>query len=868
MRTSAPALVAALTALVATAAVAAPASAQAIDDVVHLGERYGTSPPPAYFDLKAARPDAFTFSRAWMNRNPRLRRLGDGRDDEAPDFEVVSDRAGGGTEALILGPRAGAVEGTIRVPVLLGMYSDDPTPPFSRDQMQEQFWDGPNVRGGQTITEYYDEVSRGKLNLVGETFEWVQSTRTSAEVTGGVGGIGGGQVGLFIMELLAAVDDGSVDWGLYDNDGPDGVPNSADDDGIVDVLAVLHPTRGGECGGSDLSENVWSHRFSLTGSTDQKYVTSTPSNSTISSVPFVRVDDYTIQPAKACPIDGATGDHPINGIGVFAHELGHGFGLPDLYDTRRFGHEGIGEWGLMGSGSWGCSGGSLADTPCHMSPWTKIQLGWLDPIQLEPGVDHGTLTLSPVEANGDVLRVDAPGGSNEHYLLENRQRLGSDINLRSPGLLIWHVDEDLVLSRWPENVVNAGALMGVSLEQADGFNHLGRGVNRSDAGDPFPGSLDNRSFHTGSLPASLTNADDVSGLTVLGIQLDGLNVSARVLTRFQQITVETVGELGTAGEITVDGAPGTGPVVFESAPFQQHAIEAGGGTQVEPGIRERFQRWTDDEELPRTRTFTTALEDETLTAEYGGLEVRAAIELVGGASGKEPGQIVVTPEDGVLVEEDGIWIPKDVSTTFEAAERQGFSFTEWTGDLVGLPNPTTRLMNEPFEAEAVFDFIYEVPEGQGMQIEAARPVAIQLEALNGAAPIAWTVFAGFGLPEGLTLTESGAIEGTTFETGVSTVRVRATDATGLEALADVTLDVVPPEIAVSDLVGSFLQDGNEPTESERDFLDREGNTNGVYDLGDLRAFLLAHPDLPASAEERALVRQILPVVSFDGGPSR
>ena len=40
-----------------------------------------------------------------------------------------------------------------------------------------------------------------------------------------------------------------IDWGLYDNDGPDGMPNSGDDDGFVDVLSVLHPQRGGECGG-------------------------------------------------------------------------------------------------------------------------------------------------------------------------------------------------------------------------------------------------------------------------------------------------------------------------------------------------------------------------------------------------------------------------------------------------------------------------------------------------------------------------------------------------------------------------------------------------------------------------------------------
>ena len=46
------------------------------------------------------------------------------------------------------------------------------------------------------------------------------------------------------METLEELDDGTIDWGQFDNDGPDGIPNSGDDDGFVDVLAVMHPTPG------------------------------------------------------------------------------------------------------------------------------------------------------------------------------------------------------------------------------------------------------------------------------------------------------------------------------------------------------------------------------------------------------------------------------------------------------------------------------------------------------------------------------------------------------------------------------------------------------------------------------------------------
>src|SRR5690606_41439858 len=57
------------------------------------------------------------------------------------------------------------------------------------------------------------------------------------------------RLGQYIRELLEELDARGVDWGLFDNDGPDGIPNSGDDDGFVDVLAVFHPEIGNECGG-------------------------------------------------------------------------------------------------------------------------------------------------------------------------------------------------------------------------------------------------------------------------------------------------------------------------------------------------------------------------------------------------------------------------------------------------------------------------------------------------------------------------------------------------------------------------------------------------------------------------------------------
>ena len=62
---------------------------------------------------------------------------------------------------------------------------------------------------------------------------------------------------VYVDEALKLAD-ADTDFSQYDNDGPDGVPNSGDDDGIVDLVALVHSESGGECIGSN---NLWSHRW-------------------------------------------------------------------------------------------------------------------------------------------------------------------------------------------------------------------------------------------------------------------------------------------------------------------------------------------------------------------------------------------------------------------------------------------------------------------------------------------------------------------------------------------------------------------------------------------------------------------------------
>ncbi|MFQ5535818.1 MAG: M6 family metalloprotease domain-containing protein [Gemmatimonadota bacterium] len=791
-------------------------------DVEMLGEHYGTRPPVAYYRMKAADPEAFTFSRG---RAVRLRTL-----------------IRGGVDPLEPALRAGAaarvhpVQGAFEIPVILGLFGDTNTEPkYTKDAVQTAYFG----TQGKTIHTYYSEVSGGRLTLTAVIMGWLKATasRTQLWVTNGNSGLSG-RTGDFIKDLLAAA--GDVDWGQFDNDGPDGIPNSGDDDGFVDVLAVLQPTPGAECGGSEQDNRIWSHRWSLRFATGSAYTTSTPA----ASGGMIQVDDYVIQPIFAC--NGTN----LSEIGVFTHELGHAFGLPDLYDTNDSDgkHAGAGNWSLMAAGSWGCDG-NTPNSPCHMDAWSKAVLGWATVTVVPDGSNLGDISLPGVEATGQIYRVESADGSGEYFLLENRQRTGFDVWLPKPGLLVWQIDPDWVDTYWSANMINAFDHMGVWLRQADGLNQLGRvsGGNRGDVGDPFPYEgvdRENRAFHATSNPASLSYPGTATGVTLLDIRQSGNDITLQLSNRYATVSVRSEGDTGAGGLFTVDGAPVSGPEhSFASAPFTLHEIEAAAGDILSPGIRRPFLEWTDDPDAPRIRTLSTPVEDTTLVARYGGEEVQLAMEITGSFNGIEPGTIKSSPESGDL------WFPAGTTVTLEAVPNTGFGFARWTGALAGRPNPTTVTVNAPMSAGAEFELTYAV-ESASASIEAAVEQDIALQVDNANPPVFWSVVSGT-LPQGLTLDILGHIRGAAMETGTFTVTVEARDGIGLVDRGEVTLEVVEPTLSFARLAAPFVGVGEGLTLPQQRFVDGRGNGDGAYDLGDLRAWVLSHPDLPTSAPAQA-----------------
>jgi M6 family metalloprotease-like protein len=432
---------------------------------------------------------------------------------------------------------------------------------------------------------FYHEMSNGAFGVQGASLGWVLGDSAAAYYLGACGsgnaidcGTGRGRLHGLFLGALADLDP-TTDFGLYDNDGADGIPNSGDDDGFVDVVQFVQPVIGGECGGS----GVWAHRFYLSALGGTPYVT----GDARTGGGVVQVNSYTIG-------SGVGGSGPgnrsgcgnasqISGIGTMAHEFGHAIGLPDLYDTGG-GTEGIGEWGLMSSGTY-----TSANSPTQMEAWSKEQLGWVTVVPLSA---PDAYAISPVVSRDSVYLLRPPPGvpnpRGEYFLLENRQATGSDTaNMlvggntgpKVGGLLIWHIDSAKVVSSWGSNLVNAGTIHGVALVQADGLGHLDLtdGGNRGDAGDPYPGSAGRASFSIATVPAARTNDGAYAGFVIdsvrqvvpggamafrlgFGLQLAVARTGPGTVTSTPPVPADTL--LAMGDEVTLVATPDPG-ALFE-----------------------------------------------------------------------------------------------------------------------------------------------------------------------------------------------------------------------------------------------------------------------------------------------------------------
>lgn len=397
------------------------------------------------------------------------------------------------------------LRGTLGMPIIAGTFADV-TPKYDRTVYDAAFFGVDAGVGPYSVTRYYREVSLGALGLTGETTPWIRLPRSRASYVDGDAGRLWQRYGEFARDLLQRAD-GMVDWRRYDNDGADGIPDSGDDDGAVDIAVLLQPGAEYGCGPDSLRGfRETGYRLSLLpGWNGQPYVTSAMS----ATGKRIVIDDFVGASAVACQ----HGEIVPTRVNIPVHEIGHVLGLPDLYDYDGTSF-GVGGWDIMGI--WAAP----PARPPHFGAWARERLGWATVRRL---ATSGRVELSPVARNGDVVRIDLDG-AREHVLLEYRAADGADASAPGTGLLVWHVN-DAVLDTRQWGVNDDELHPGVRVVQADGRDDLALRANVGDVGDPFPGSSSVTSLSDSSIPWLRTSGGAPTGVRIDRITIVGDHVA-------------------------------------------------------------------------------------------------------------------------------------------------------------------------------------------------------------------------------------------------------------------------------------------------------------------------------------------------------
>lgn len=480
-----------------------------------------------------------------------------------------------------------------------------------------------------SVAAYYRQVSYGQMQLSGAVVgdprhpdQYLQLPHTEAYYAGADNGTGSPYPhddDQMVADVLYALIADHFNFVPYEQDGQ------------LPFLAIVYSGYGADVDPSNASL-IWPVEDSFT----EPVAVPLPGG-TATTEKYLTVTNYDLVPELA-----QTPGRPT--IGVFAHELGHLLGLDDLYDTSGAANAGQGDgpWSLMATGNW--NGFPQGAEPAELDPWSRILLGWIQPIVIRESVTG--LRLPPIEQEPVVYELAPPGGGalpwnsllppapvpagaqrsasgtsdsgspKDFFLLDNVEALSFDNGLPESGVLIWHIDGSQAVPGsydYTNNILNTPSQNrshhdDEQVVEAGGIASLLQ--PSSDTGvldDTYPSQQGNDSFTASSHPSNRLWDGQSVGISVTHIAIGAGGTATMDVLDLQ------------GGSALMIERPVTGLVVAEGAPVRLSARALTNG------------QWHD----------VTAV--VTWQSASAGVKLRGA-EL----TCEDPGYVTVTAEDGTL----------------------------------------------------------------------------------------------------------------------------------------------------------------------------------------------------------------------------
>ncbi|MGM9860998.1 MAG: M6 family metalloprotease domain-containing protein [Muribaculaceae bacterium] len=254
-----------------------------------------------------------------------------------------------------------------------------------------------------------------------------------------------------VIEACRALNP-DIDFSEYDRDN----------DGYIDYVYIYYAGRGEASGGG--SDTVWPHSWDILSA----YPGQTFTFDGVTLSKYACSNEWEVSMVNG-------GYRPV-GIGPFVHEFSHVLGLPDEYATSYTNSFTPGAFTVMDYGPYN----NDCNTPPLYSAFESYALGWQTPQAV--GTQSRNIALQPLSAEAADAYIISDAGTNDYYLLENRQQQGWDAYIPGHGMLVWHIDYDEDV--WSSNTVNNKASHNyIDLIEADGIRSTD-----SRGGDPYPGT--------------------------------------------------------------------------------------------------------------------------------------------------------------------------------------------------------------------------------------------------------------------------------------------------------------------------------------------------------------------------------------------